>query len=127
MMPNEQHLAEHSGIIGEIGRWVLERACADGHRWQNTGQRDNLTMSVNVSPQQLMSRHRARFIELAHTLGMTVAAEGIETAATHSARHGYHEYRNRRQMRRPHRPKQRRTVGPAIGPVSALRICDTPP
>jgi EAL domain-containing protein (putative c-di-GMP-specific phosphodiesterase class I) len=55
MMPNEQHLAEHSGIIGEIGRWVLERACADGHRWQNTGQRDNLTMSVNVSPHQLMS------------------------------------------------------------------------
>jgi EAL domain-containing protein (putative c-di-GMP-specific phosphodiesterase class I) len=60
MMPNEQHLAEHSGIIGEIGRWVLERACADGHRWQNTGQRDNLTMSVNVGTDRRGRRHRDR-------------------------------------------------------------------
>jgi diguanylate cyclase (GGDEF)-like protein len=48
-------LAEHSGLITEIGRWVLERACSDRHRWQNRGQNENLTMSINVSPHQLMS------------------------------------------------------------------------
>jgi EAL domain-containing protein (putative c-di-GMP-specific phosphodiesterase class I) len=48
-------LAEHSGLITDIGRWVLERACSDRHRWQNRRQIDDLTMSVNVSAHQLMS------------------------------------------------------------------------
>ena len=48
-------LAERSGLITEIGRWVLEQACADRHRWQNHQQGDDLAMSVNVSAHQLMS------------------------------------------------------------------------
>jgi EAL domain-containing protein (putative c-di-GMP-specific phosphodiesterase class I) len=49
-------LAERSGLIIEIGRWVLERACPDRARWQDHArQTDDLTMSVNVSAQQLMS------------------------------------------------------------------------
>ncbi len=47
-------LAEQSGLITEIGRWVLEQACPDRHRWKN-GDTDVLTMSVNVSAHQLMS------------------------------------------------------------------------
>nr|MDP9337134.1 bifunctional diguanylate cyclase/phosphodiesterase [Actinomycetota bacterium] len=47
-------LAEQSGLITEIGRWVLEQACPDRHRWRN-GETDELTMSVNVSAHQLMS------------------------------------------------------------------------
>ncbi len=48
-------LAEQSGVIPEIGRWVLERACQDRRRWQGVGGRDDLNLSVNVSAHQLMS------------------------------------------------------------------------
>jgi EAL domain-containing protein (putative c-di-GMP-specific phosphodiesterase class I) len=50
-------LAERSGLITEIGRWVLENACPEQHRWQNHSQADDLMMSVNVnvSAHQLMS------------------------------------------------------------------------
>jgi predicted signal transduction protein with EAL and GGDEF domain len=46
-------LAEQSGLIVEIGHWVLAQACADLQRWQ---QRDHpeLEMCVNISSSQLM-------------------------------------------------------------------------
>ena len=46
-------LAENSGLIAEIGQWVLEQAWADLHRWQGQSG-DDLAMSVNVSAHQLM-------------------------------------------------------------------------
>jgi EAL domain-containing protein (putative c-di-GMP-specific phosphodiesterase class I) len=52
-------LAERSGLITEIGRWVLEHACPEQHRWQNRPQADGLTMSINVSAHQLMSQDYA--------------------------------------------------------------------
>jgi diguanylate cyclase (GGDEF)-like protein len=48
-------LAERSGLITEIGLWMLEQACPDRHRWQSLDQSDDLAMSVNVSAHQLMS------------------------------------------------------------------------
>jgi diguanylate cyclase (GGDEF)-like protein len=48
-------LAEQAGLITEIGQWVLEQVCPDRHRWQRRRASDDLTMSVNVSAQQLMS------------------------------------------------------------------------
>ena len=48
-------LAEQSGLITQIGRWVLERACPDRNRWPATGLDEELTMAVNVSAHQLMS------------------------------------------------------------------------
>lgn len=48
-------LAEQSGLIIEIGRWVLERACRDRHRWQRDDQGAELEVAVNVSAQQLMA------------------------------------------------------------------------
>lgn len=47
-------LAEQLGLIDQIGRWVLERACPDREGWR-TRQTDDLMMSVNVSAHQLMS------------------------------------------------------------------------
>lgn len=47
-------LAEQSGQIIDIGRWVLERAWSDRHRWQSE-QAKELAMSVNVSTRQLTS------------------------------------------------------------------------
>ena len=46
-------LAEQSGLIAEIGQWVLGQAWADRHRWQSQSEND-LAMSVNVSARQLM-------------------------------------------------------------------------
>ena len=39
-------VAEHSGLIIELGAWVLRRACIDGKAWPG------LTVAVNVSPLQ---------------------------------------------------------------------------
>jgi predicted signal transduction protein with EAL and GGDEF domain len=47
-------LAEQSGQIIDIGRWVLEVAWSDRHRWQDS-RADDLAVSVNVSAHQLMS------------------------------------------------------------------------
>src|SRR5262249_11551243 len=37
-------VAEHSGLIVELGEWMLRRACLDGTKWPG------LTVAVNVSP-----------------------------------------------------------------------------
>jgi diguanylate cyclase (GGDEF)-like protein len=52
-------LAEETGLINELGEWVLRRACADAAKWPDT-----VTLAVNVSPVQFKSR----------TLAMKVAA-----------------------------------------------------
>jgi diguanylate cyclase (GGDEF)-like protein len=52
-------LAERSGLITEIGRWVLEQACIDRPHWQAHRHSDDLTISVNVSAHQLMSPNYA--------------------------------------------------------------------
>jgi diguanylate cyclase (GGDEF)-like protein len=44
-------IAEESGLIVPIGRWVLEQACAQAARWHARGH--PLGMSVNVSGRQL--------------------------------------------------------------------------
>ncbi|MEY2458505.1 MAG: hypothetical protein QOG30_335 [Acidimicrobiaceae bacterium] len=49
-------LAESCGMIADIGLWVLEQACSYRQRAQTLRPVDDLTMSVNVSPHQLMSR-----------------------------------------------------------------------
>jgi diguanylate cyclase (GGDEF)-like protein len=55
IMPNViVPLAEESGLIIEIGRWVLEQACRVRAVLAGSAH-DRLTMSVNVSPHQLMS------------------------------------------------------------------------
>ncbi|MBI5283968.1 MAG: EAL domain-containing protein [Chloroflexi bacterium] len=47
-------LAEESGVIIGLGRWVLEQACAQAARWRDLGDGDApFTMSINVSVRQL--------------------------------------------------------------------------
>jgi diguanylate cyclase (GGDEF)-like protein len=62
-------LAEHSGLINPIGRWVLQQAWADRNRWPvpdrdagRTAGGADLAVSVNVSAQQLMSPHFAEAV-----------------------------------------------------------------
>jgi diguanylate cyclase len=48
-------VAEHSGIIIELGEWMLRRACLDGRDWPD------LTVAVNVSPLQF---RRSEFVDV---------------------------------------------------------------
>ena len=48
-------LAEQSGDIIDIGRWVLEQACVNRHRWENAAGDESFVMGVNVSAHQLMA------------------------------------------------------------------------
>lgn len=44
--------AEETGLIVDIGNWVLFTACAQLARWQNRAETRDLTVSVNVSARQ---------------------------------------------------------------------------
>ncbi|WP_323123477.1 cyclic di-GMP phosphodiesterase [Burkholderia alba] len=46
--------AEESGLIGPIGRWVMETAAAQASQWRARGL--NLRIAVNVSPRQLADK-----------------------------------------------------------------------
>jgi diguanylate cyclase (GGDEF)-like protein len=48
-------IAEHSGLIIELGEWMLRRSCLDGRQWPK------VTVAVNVSPLQF---RRSDFVEL---------------------------------------------------------------
>ena len=48
-------IAEHSGLIIELGEWVLRRACIEGKAWPG------LTLAVNVSPLQF---RRLDFVDM---------------------------------------------------------------
>ncbi|UQZ34090.1 hypothetical protein C2I18_11455 [Paenibacillus sp. PK3_47] len=53
IMPNRFiELAEKSGLIDDLGRWVLEEACRQARFW-SLRQQQPFRMSVNVSPHQL--------------------------------------------------------------------------
>ncbi|MRS11780.1 MAG: EAL domain-containing protein [Actinobacteria bacterium] len=44
-------LAEETGIISELGTWVLRQACREARQWAEQGH-DDLVVSVNLSPRQ---------------------------------------------------------------------------
>ncbi len=67
-------LAEQTGLITEMGRWVLEEACKDRLRWRRSGQRDDLMMSVNVSAHQLMAP------DFTATVGSVLSETGTDPA-----------------------------------------------
>ena len=46
-------MAENTGEIGEIGRWVLNKVCAQLHTWNELGIHQQRWVSWNVSPRQL--------------------------------------------------------------------------
>ena len=54
VVPPEQFiaLAEETGLIYELGLWILEEACRQHQRWREDGL-DGLRIAVNISPYQL--------------------------------------------------------------------------
>ncbi|WP_426111361.1 bifunctional diguanylate cyclase/phosphodiesterase [Massilia sp. PWRC2] len=63
-------LAEESGVIIALGRWVMQQACAQSVAWQQAGL-PALTMSVNVSPRQFDD------IDLQDDVAAALAASGL--------------------------------------------------
>jgi diguanylate cyclase (GGDEF)-like protein len=49
-------IAEQSGLICEIGEWVLERSCRDRRHWLLEHPHSPLEVAVNISTRQLMSQ-----------------------------------------------------------------------
>jgi diguanylate cyclase (GGDEF)-like protein len=55
-------LAEQSGMITEIGHWLMTQACLDRQRWQGHGHHDGIGVSINVSVHQLMAHDFAESV-----------------------------------------------------------------
>ncbi len=69
--------AERSGLIVQIGDWVMREACHQGARWQRASRPGHVpTMSVNVSGRQLA--HGARLVD---TVQEALADSGLDPAA----------------------------------------------
>ena len=74
-------LLEETGLITEIGRWVLEEACRQGASWVGSGY--PIAMAVNVSGRQLDTDQLIADIERALALsGLEPAALTIEITET---------------------------------------------
>jgi diguanylate cyclase (GGDEF)-like protein len=64
-------LAEETGLIIPIGRWVMRTACAQNMAWQREGL-PPLSMAVNVSPRQFSDENLLRDVDDA------LAASGMD-------------------------------------------------
>jgi diguanylate cyclase (GGDEF)-like protein len=70
------HVAEDSGLIVPIGRWVLEQSCRELTRWKAGGAcPPHLYVSVNLSAAQ------AARPELVETVGRALAGSGLEAGS----------------------------------------------
>src|SRR5207302_1605050 len=79
-------LAEETGMIIAIGRWVLTEACRQVRQWQlERPSEPPLLVSVNLSGRQFQHPEDSAIVNtiitLAKTLNLTVVGEGIETIA----------------------------------------------
>lgn len=74
-------LLEETGMITEVGKWVLEEACAQGAAWRVAGHA--IGMAVNVSGRQLDTDQLIADIEGAlQTSGLEATALTIEITET---------------------------------------------
>lgn len=55
-------IAEETGLINEIGAWVLAKACAQAAEWQSLGY-DPFRISVNLSPLQFLRQDIVQLVE----------------------------------------------------------------
>ena len=75
-------LAEETGLITEIGDWVLEEACRQNREWQANGMQP-IAVSVNVSPRQFKDKDLAQ--RVANKLERTgLAPQYLELEVTES-------------------------------------------
>jgi diguanylate cyclase (GGDEF)-like protein len=88
-------VAEQSGLIVPLGRWVLEQALAQAARWHKRRAAGPFTVNVNLSARQisaddrlvetvasLLAEHRLRAGELALEVTESALMEDTDSAAT---------------------------------------------
>jgi len=56
-------IAEGSNLIIEIGRWVFRHCCETIYQWSRNYHLENIEISINLSPRQLMDKSLAGFVE----------------------------------------------------------------
>jgi EAL domain-containing protein (putative c-di-GMP-specific phosphodiesterase class I) len=56
------NIAEDSGQVVALGKWVLDSACRQGGDWQPVDIGRQLTISVNVSPRQMLDGHLCDYV-----------------------------------------------------------------
>lgn len=64
---------EQTGMIVPLGSWVLRQACEHGVRWSSGDPADSISLSVNISPHQLLE---PGFVD---GLATIIAETGIDT------------------------------------------------
>jgi diguanylate cyclase (GGDEF)-like protein len=75
-------VAEETGLITSIGRWVVSEACSQARRWQDAGFRE-IRMAVNVSAAQLRDSAWAETVlETLRSTGLDPAHLDIEITET---------------------------------------------
>lgn len=64
-------LAEETGLIGPIGRWVFAEACRELKRWKALGI-DGIRLAVNISPHQFLDKTLTQNLaQLAASIGVS--------------------------------------------------------
>ncbi|MDX2273207.1 MAG: EAL domain-containing protein [Cyanobacteriota bacterium] len=88
-------IAEETGLILPIGRWVLQTACQQLRQWHDRyPQQQHLTMSVNLSVKQFAQPHLIQLIdrclEESHLGGSQIKLEITESAIMENAEETFH-------------------------------------
>jgi diguanylate cyclase (GGDEF)-like protein len=73
-------VAERSGLIGQLGEYVLHEACAATAHWRRNGMR-SFTIAVNLSPVQFRVQDVRALVESA-LVGAGLPAEALELEVT---------------------------------------------
>ncbi|MEO8005624.1 MAG: EAL domain-containing protein [Betaproteobacteria bacterium] len=76
-------IAEETGLIVPIGRWVAQTACVQNRAWQKSGL-PQLRIAINISARQMSDKGLVEFIsDTVRKTGLTV--ESLELEITESA------------------------------------------
>ena len=55
-------IAEESGQVVELGKWIIHKACQQMAKWQKDGPID-IVMALNISPQQLYDKYLVDYFD----------------------------------------------------------------
>ncbi len=87
-------VAEDTGLINDIGTWVIEEACIQHKKWRDTSSLKDLHIAVNVSANQLLQKNFPKMIaallkkhKMQHQhLGIEITESTLMTDPKHAIR-----------------------------------------